>query len=53
MNLHALLAVYVELMDHNNGPHSRQAMSFIQEHSHKKRFVRCATIAAFFWNTRH
>lgn len=51
--LHALLAVYIELLNSNHDPKSRAATSFVKNYSHNKRFVRCASIAAFYWSTRH
>jgi len=51
--LHDLLAIYIELLNSDHGPESQAATSFVQEHSHNMRFIRCASIAAFYWSTRH
>jgi len=53
MNLHALLAAYIELLNSNHGPESETAKSFVRDYNHNKRFVRCASIAAFYWTARH
>jgi len=53
MNLHALIARYIKLLDKNQGPDSAEAISFVEEHSRNTRFMRCASIAAFYWSTRH
>ena len=52
MNLHAMIARYIELLEKNQGPDSAEATSFVHDHRYNTRFVRCAAVAAFYWRTR-